>query len=607
MPQSAPAFRRGPVQIEVDIERRTAINNAGKVFLSEMTPHTAIIFNPTAGGERAREKLDQINSVASSEIQLFPTSDCTDVVRLTQEVVAKGFTTIVAAGGDGTVNGVVNGIVHSGKLASIRLGVLPIGTMNVFAIELGIPTNGFSPAWEIIRGGHTTNVDIASANGRHFVQLAGVGLDAQAVANVSGFWKKLLGPVSYIIAAVRLIGQSPPRLRLDTPDGEHVEGSLILIGNGRYYGGRVSVFKKASLSDGKLDVLVFKKLGHLDVVRYLRNIFLGTHLEMEDLRFLRVEAFTVSAIRPEEQEMIPFEVDGELCGTVPVSFSILPQQIQVLTRKRRSRRAEKMHRFREMSSQPESKSTPQFVFHDTRGMRWPRTRRVVALALLLLFVVGTLFTQTLFIAPQLHLPLELKYLRTQLKALQKSLPATSTPRSWIRYEKFGEAEKRRAALVSQQANTKAATPNGQIRLGYYAAWDPNSADSLAAHAGKLSHVCADWFTIVGPQPAIAEEVDPQLRQLLTAVKTLKFMPTLSNLVDDVRQPEIVHALVHGSEEIQSAFIHNLKTRLADLKASGVSSTGKDWIRRTLMISRCFSKGLRRHYINPIWSSGCKSG
>ena len=121
--------------------------------------------------------------------------------------VAEGFEQIVAAGGDGTIHEVVNGIAGS----EAALGLMPMGTMNVFANELGLPANDLGRCWEIIRAEHTRLIDLPTANGKHFVQLAGVGLDAQVVKETSLTFKRNFGPLSYLISAAQIAGRRPPR------------------------------------------------------------------------------------------------------------------------------------------------------------------------------------------------------------------------------------------------------------------------------------------------------------------------------------------------------------------------------------------------------------
>ncbi len=233
--------------------------------------------------------------------------------------VKEGFATIVAAGGDGTVNEVVNGLAGS----DAALGILPVGTMNVFAAELGLPGD-LDEAWAVIRGGRKRRVDLLRANQQYFIQLAGVGLDALVVQATSVDFKKNFGPLSYLIAAAQIAAQKPPRLFVEA-DGEVREGSFVLIGNGRYYGGPVAFFKEARIDDGKLDVLIFKNLAYLDIARYLANVFMGKHTRLPDVDYFQ----TKKALVRSAQE-VPVEVDGEVVTRLPVTFRVSSRKLRVV-------------------------------------------------------------------------------------------------------------------------------------------------------------------------------------------------------------------------------------------------------------------------------------
>jgi len=195
------------------------------------------------------------------------TSAAGDAEQHARTAVAEGFERIVAAGGDGTIHEVVNGIAGS----NAALGLMPMGTMNVFANELGLPANDLGRCWEIIQRGRTRLIDLPTANGKHFVQLAGVGLDAQVVKETSLTLKRNFGPLSYVISAAQIAARRPPRLLIESEDAQTEEGSFVLVGNGRLYGGPFPFFKHAVIDDGLLDVLVFKQLGYLELIKYLQE------------------------------------------------------------------------------------------------------------------------------------------------------------------------------------------------------------------------------------------------------------------------------------------------------------------------------------------------
>src|SRR6202162_2950825 len=132
---------------------------------------TLVILNPAAHSERAQRKRAQVESLARDCV-VCATTCAGDAELMARRGVAEGFEKIVAAGGDGTINEVVNGLAGT----NATLGLLPIGTMNVFANELGLPVHDLERCWDIVRGAHTREVDLAKANQKFFVQLAGVGL-----------------------------------------------------------------------------------------------------------------------------------------------------------------------------------------------------------------------------------------------------------------------------------------------------------------------------------------------------------------------------------------------------------------------------------------------
>ena len=281
---------------------------------------TAIIFNPAAGSEQAERWRDRIESIAHG-CAVFSTSSPGEAETLARRAVEEGFETIVAAGGDGTVNEVVNGLAETNAM----LGLFPLGTVNVFAMELGLPANNLELCWDIIQADNTRLVDLPSANGKYFVQLAGVGLDAQVVKETSLAFKRSFGPLSYLISAAQIAARNPPRLFIESENASVREGSFVLIGNGRHYGGPFPFFKHAILDDGLLDVVVFKSLGYLEIIKYLQDVVFSS-----DIRVPEVEYFQTRRLRITSDEDVPVELDGELVGNCPVAFQIRDRALRVL-------------------------------------------------------------------------------------------------------------------------------------------------------------------------------------------------------------------------------------------------------------------------------------
>src|SRR5256885_2384297 len=217
---------------------------------------TLVILNPAANSERAQRKRAEVESLAR-DCSFCVTTRTGEAESVARRGAEEGFEKIVAAGGDGTVNEVVNGLAGT----NTTLGLLPIGTMNVFATELGLPVHDLDLCWNIIQRDSTRVVDLPKANQKFFVQLAGVGLDAQVVKETSAKLKRSFGPLSYLISAAQIAARQPPRLFLQSDDATIKEGSFVLVGNGRLYGGPFPFFKHAVIDDGKFDVIVFKSLG----------------------------------------------------------------------------------------------------------------------------------------------------------------------------------------------------------------------------------------------------------------------------------------------------------------------------------------------------------
>jgi YegS/Rv2252/BmrU family lipid kinase len=282
---------------------------------------TVVIMNPAANSDRAKRWRTRVESLAHG-CQVCETSRAGEAETLARHAASEGFTKIVAAGGDGTINEVVNGLAGS----AATLGLLPMGTVNVFAMELGLPSNNLESCWRIIEDNNTRLVDLPRANGKYFVQLAGVGLDAQVVKETSAALKRNFGPLSYLISAAQVAARQPPRLEIESEDGRHIEGSFVLIGNGRRYGGPFPFFKHAVIDDGLLDVVAFKQLGYFEIIKYLQDVFFSS-----DIRLPEVEYFQTSRLRVTSDDEVPVELDGELVGDCPVEFTVQEKTLRVLT------------------------------------------------------------------------------------------------------------------------------------------------------------------------------------------------------------------------------------------------------------------------------------
>lgn len=286
-----------------------------------------IILNPAAHSEKAVRLSERIHALCTGA-EIRQTAMPGDAERMAREAVGEGITTIIAAGGDGTINEVVNGIMAAGN-PDVRLGILPVGTMNVFAVELGIPLNSLEKAWDIILKNEIRHLDLpvcTTPEGfRCFVQLAGVGLDAEVVRRTTRESKKALGPLSYLLSLAQLAGVKPPPVTLESEDGTVRSGSFVLLGNGRFYGGPFKMFRQGSPCDGLIDVLVFRNQSPWDLLRYMHAILVGQHAQLGDVEYFQTPALSLCSDSP-----VPFELDGEMTGYLPLSLRVEKGALSVL-------------------------------------------------------------------------------------------------------------------------------------------------------------------------------------------------------------------------------------------------------------------------------------
>ena len=292
---------------------------------------TCIIFNPTAKGNKARHFRHHLDKFAA-ECTLKLTAAAGDARKLAAQAVEEGFEIVVAAGGDGTLNEVLNGIMDAPNgFARARLGVLPLGTVNVFAREVRIPLK-LERAWETLRTGRETLIDLGvvdyQENGaparRYFAQLAGAGLDARAIELVDWRLKKKIGPLAYVIAGLRALLEAQTKISV-VNGAEKGAGELVLIGNGSLYGGEFRIFPPADMRDGLLEACVFSRVNWLTLFRCAPRLLIKGTLPNAATVNLRSESLTLTST-----SKVPFEVDGEFVGYLPATFSMRRMQLRVI-------------------------------------------------------------------------------------------------------------------------------------------------------------------------------------------------------------------------------------------------------------------------------------
>lgn len=293
---------------------------------------TGILFNPTAQGERALRFRDRLSALGAG-VRVVPTRGPGDARGLAAALAREGLETIVAAGGDGTVNEVLNGLADvPGALEATRLAVIPLGTVNVLAKELGIPSS-FDAVWRVIQQGRERRIDLPQATfvgaegrpeTRCFALLAGAGLSARAIAGVDWSQKKRFGPLAYLVAGARAMRPPHPLVTVTTVSRSAM-GPVVEIGSGHYFGGRLELFPASRLDDGRLGVTVITRLDWATLI--------GTWIRMT-LRRIRTssvrQVFQADQLHLACAEPMGLHLDGDLVGALPASITVRPRALRVV-------------------------------------------------------------------------------------------------------------------------------------------------------------------------------------------------------------------------------------------------------------------------------------
>jgi YegS/Rv2252/BmrU family lipid kinase len=271
-----------------------------------------LIANPVAGGD-ARSKIDQAVAwlqAAGVTVDLALTEKRGDAMQAASATKSADFDRIIAAGGDGTLNEVINGLVPS----AIPLAFIPFGTTNVFALEVDIPFD-VEQACAVALHGQPRPVCLGLAGDTRFLLMAGIGFDAEVVAGVSLPLKRRVGKLAYLISSLKvLLRSTPDTVEIVDEHGHRYQGCSAIIGNGRYYGGRFSITPEASLQADTLEVCLFRRRGRFGFLCSMIKLALGRPLaESEAWRFKGRE-LTVTGTKAAVQ------LDGDYHGRLPQTF-----------------------------------------------------------------------------------------------------------------------------------------------------------------------------------------------------------------------------------------------------------------------------------------------
>jgi diacylglycerol kinase (ATP) len=301
--------------------------------LSPKNLKCVVIYNPQAGKLRirGRDRLERVKRIlieAGHETILVPTSGPGSALGLARGSIAEGVGLILAAGGDGTVNEVAEGMLHS----QVPLGILPAGTANVLAMETGMSSNletaardllAYTPERISVGRVHFIN---GSASIRHFLLMAGIGLDARMIYNLSAPLKTNLGKVAYWIAALNHIGRRLEEFSVEVKDRTY-QCSFALVSKVRNYGGDLEIARDTSLFDDQFEVVLFQGQNSVRYLQYFVGVMMNRLRGMKGVIILRTPEVRVS---PVKDNRVYIQVDGEYVGHLPGCVEIVKDAITLL-------------------------------------------------------------------------------------------------------------------------------------------------------------------------------------------------------------------------------------------------------------------------------------
>lgn len=241
---------------------------------------------------------------------------------LARDCAKKKYDLVIAAGGDGAVNSVVNGLAGSKTM----LGIIPLGTANVTAIELNIPSDIYGSCQCIVEG-TPWRIDLGKINEHYFSCVAGVGFDAYVLRKAEQRYKKKFGGLGYVLAAAVSVfeyGYHSIRYTVDG-DAQTRKAYLLMIGNGKHYGGDMILTPKAEMDDGRLDVVAFTSRRFRSILPYLWNLYKG-RLPL----YSETESFQATRLEISKHGRHLYHIDGEIGGKMPAVLEVVPRALTVL-------------------------------------------------------------------------------------------------------------------------------------------------------------------------------------------------------------------------------------------------------------------------------------
>lgn len=289
------------------------------------------IVNPVAGGGKAKDLIPLIEEVMDEhkkDYEIILTSEPKEAIEIAEKSV-DNFDTIVAVGGDGTVNEVARGLINMGKGT---LGIIPGGTGNDMAKSLGINMDP-KEALIVLSKGVKKDIDIGKINGYKFLNIASVGFDAEVVFNNVNIKKKIKSGISYAVSVIyTLLSFKSKKVEIEI-DGEIIEDNIILmaVGNGKYYGGGMKILPMADVDDGFFHICIVSGIGKIKLLFLFPTIFKGNHIKYNKY----VKIYKSKNIKVKSSENILLNIDGELVPDInDIEFSMEENKLNVICKEK---------------------------------------------------------------------------------------------------------------------------------------------------------------------------------------------------------------------------------------------------------------------------------
>ncbi len=279
--------------------------------------------NSTPDDVRARWNAHQAEG--GGESRIHEPGEGEDILTIVREAVAQGFDTVVAAGGDGTVSAVANGLIGS----KARMGIIPLGTANVLARELGIPL-ALDDACALLNGPSTTrSIDAMKVKDTYYFTQIGIGVDAVMIRDTKVEHKRLLGNAAYIwTATTRFIGFQPHRFSIAADDRRVRPRAVqvVLANSGSLGTSGLRWGPEVRVDDGKIDVCILRAQNLLNFLSAGWSVVRGRHKQDRNIQLLLARhAVAIHTDRP-----LPVQGDGEVIGETPIEVKVVPKALQVI-------------------------------------------------------------------------------------------------------------------------------------------------------------------------------------------------------------------------------------------------------------------------------------